>query len=300
MARFEHVSGHTGCLYLRGNCIPVYRLSESEWILIDSGSRYDREELLHYLEEHGIRVNAVLTSHAHYDHVGNHRALKIQYGCECIMTAFDGGAVRDTVSLKACFYSCTESEIRRGFSDMVCRADRILGGGEEEVVVSGARFKVLDLPGHAASQVGFVTPDNVTYLGDCLLGIPEVNREKIVYMLDWIRALDTMKAAEGYDGTPCILSHYGVYTDIKTVSAANVRAFEKVLGSMRKILTPEFFLEEMVKQAVSHFDIPVRSFPKARLMERMVRSLLEYMAEAGELNLDIKDGIIVYTRHEYV
>ena len=119
-------------------------------------------------------------------------------------------------------------------------------------------------------------------------------------MLDWIRALDTMKEAEGYDGTPCILSHYGVYTDIKTVSAANVRAFEKVLGSMRKILTPEFFLEEMVKRAVSHFDIPVRSFPKARLMERMVRSLLEYMAEAGELNLDIKDGIIVYTRHEYV
>lgn len=300
MARFEHVSGHTGCLYLRGNCIPVYCLSESEWILMDSGSKYDREELLHYLEEQKIRVSAVLTSHAHYDHVGNHQALQNQYGCECIMTAFDAGAVRDTVSLKACFYSSTESEIRRSFSDMVCRADRIIADGEEEVVVSGARFKVIGLPGHASSQVGFVTPDNVTYLSDCLLGIPEVSQEKIVYMLDWSKALDTMKAAERFDGTLCILSHYGVYTDIKTVSAANLRAFEEVLTSMREILMPEFFLEEMVKRAVSHLDILVRSFPKARLMERMVRSLLEYMTETGELNLDIKDGLIVYTQPERV
>ena len=31
MARFEHVSGNTGCLYLRGNCIPMYCMSEKEW-----------------------------------------------------------------------------------------------------------------------------------------------------------------------------------------------------------------------------------------------------------------------------
>ena len=49
MARFEHVSGNTGCLYLRGNCIPVYCMSEKEWIIMDSGSRYDREELIRFL-----------------------------------------------------------------------------------------------------------------------------------------------------------------------------------------------------------------------------------------------------------
>ena len=76
MARFEHVSGNTGCLYLRGNCIPVYCMSEKEWIIMDSGSRYDREELIRFLGENAIRVKAVLTSHAHYDHVGNHALLR--------------------------------------------------------------------------------------------------------------------------------------------------------------------------------------------------------------------------------
>ena len=137
MARFEHVSGNTGCLYLRGNCIPVYCMSEKEWIIMDSGSRYDREELIRFLGENAIRVKAVLTSHAHYDHVGNHALLQEMYGCECVMSAFDAGALRDTVALKSCFYSCTETEIRNHFSDMVCRADRLIEDGAGEILVSG-------------------------------------------------------------------------------------------------------------------------------------------------------------------
>ena len=210
MARFEHVSGNTGCLYLRGNCIPVYCMSEKEWIIMDSGSRYDREELIRFLGENAIRVKAVLTSHAHYDHVGNHALLQEMYGCECVMSAFDAGALRDTVALKSCFYSCTETEIRNHFSDMVCRADRLIEDGAGEILVSGIPFQVIGLPGHAASQVGFMTPDKVVYLGDCLLGPSEARQEKVIYMLNWRTALDTMKTAAGrFEGSPCILSHYG-------------------------------------------------------------------------------------------
>lgn len=42
--------------------------------------------------------------------------------------------------------------------------------------------------------------------------------------------------------------------------------------------------------------ILVKSLPKGPgLMERVVRSLLEYMAETGGLEIGIKDGMIVYT-----
>ncbi|MEQ2429097.1 MBL fold metallo-hydrolase, partial [Enterocloster hominis (ex Hitch et al. 2024)] len=82
MARFEHVAGNTGCLSLKGNCIPVYCMTEKEWIIMDSGSRFDRDELIHYLKEHTINIKAVLTSHAHYDHVGNHAVLQEMFGCE--------------------------------------------------------------------------------------------------------------------------------------------------------------------------------------------------------------------------
>lgn len=296
MARYRDIKGSTGCLFLKGNCIPVYRLSHREWILMDSGSRFDREELFSYLEEQEIRVTAVLTSHAHYDHMGNHARLQERFGCECIMTAFDAGAVRDTVSLKSCFYSCTETEIRTYFADMVCRADRLIEDGAVQTEVSGIRFGVFGLPGHAASQVGFTTPDGVSYLGDCLLGPEEAGYEKFVYMLDWKAALATMEQAEAFDGSVCILSHYGVYRDIKAISRANRQAFEKALAAVRGLAEPEFFLEDMVKKTVTGMGIAVKSIRKARLMERMVRSMLEYMVETGELDIGVKDGMIVYTR----
>ena len=51
-----------------------------------------------------------------------------------------------------------------------------------------------------------------------------------------------------------------------------------------------------MKGLTGHMGIVVKSLPKARLMERVVRSILEYMAETGGLDIGIKDGVIVYTR----
>lgn len=296
MARLEHIRGNTDCLYIKGNCIPVYRLTDKDWILMDSGSRYDADELLSYLKEAGIQVRAVLSSHAHYDHMGNHSRLKEIYGCKCIMTAFDAGAVRDLVSLKSCFYSCTKMELEKYFGDMICRADQLIGEDDGYIEVCGVPFQVLRLPGHAASQIGFVTADNVAYLADSILGPEVAHREKIVYMLNWEEAFRTMERVKSFEGTPCILSHYGVYQDIEAVSKANVSAFESVLETMRGLAEPEFYLEEMVKKTVEHMRIAVTSLPKARLMERVVRSMLEYMVETRELSIEIKEGLIVYRK----
>lgn len=296
MARLEHIRGNTDCLLIKGNCIPVFRLTEREWILMDSGSLFDADELRSYLEESKIRVRAVLTSHAHYDHVGNHAWLKETYGCQCIMTAFDAGAVRDLGSLKSCFYSCTETELEKYYGNMICRADRVIEDGAAQIEVCGAPFQVLRLPGHAASQVGFVTADGVAYLADSVLGQEKVLHEKLLYMLNWGEALKTMEQVKSFDGRPCILSHYGVCHDMKAVSQVNVKAFEAILETMGGLMEPEFFHEEMVKKTVRHMNIAVNSLRKARLMERVVRSVLEYMAETGELSLGIKEGLAVYRK----
>ena len=39
----EHVLGNTGCLFLGGSCIPFYRISGKQWILLDSGPRCIRD-----------------------------------------------------------------------------------------------------------------------------------------------------------------------------------------------------------------------------------------------------------------
>ena len=121
--RAEMILGNTGCLLFPGICIPFYRIAEKEWILLDCGPSSHRENLLRFLDERGIRVRAVLVSHAHFDHVENCSCLQERYKARIVMTAFDAGLTHDLLALKACFYSHTVQDNEAYCGQMVCRAD---------------------------------------------------------------------------------------------------------------------------------------------------------------------------------
>lgn len=83
--RAEMILGNTGCLLFPGICIPFYRIAEKEWILLDCGPSSHRENLLRFLDERGIRVRAVLVSHAHFDHVENCSCLQERYKARIVI-----------------------------------------------------------------------------------------------------------------------------------------------------------------------------------------------------------------------
>ena len=109
--KFQWIRGNTGCLFLKGNAVPVYQLSRREWVLFDSGSRREEAALFSFLEENQIRVRAVLTSHSHYDHIGNHKTLRERFGSELVMSCLDAGMARDALALKSCFYSSSRTRL---------------------------------------------------------------------------------------------------------------------------------------------------------------------------------------------
>lgn len=296
MVRIEHVRGNTDCLFLPGNCIPVYRLADREWILIDSGSKYDRKELLEYLADNGIAIKAVLTSHAHYDHVGNHGVLRELYGAEIVMTAFDAGCVHDLISLKSCFYSSGKQEMKRYVGEMVGMADWILRPDQRKVTVHGAVFEILPLPGHAASHIGFVTPDGVAYLGDGLQSPEILEKEKMVYSLAWKTDLETKDGILSMPYTRYILSHYGVYDTIGPVVEANRLVYERIAQRVREEVKSGSSLEMLVKQTTASMGIFAGTIKKARVIERIIRSIAEYLVETGELEMGVNDGIVIYQK----
>lgn len=294
MAWAEDVKGNTGCLFLRGNSIPFYRLGQKEWILIDSGSACDREELFSYLREYDIIIKAVLCSHAHFDHVENCRALKDAFASEIVMSDFDAGALRDGVSLKSCFYSHTSEENRRLNGEMIVRSDRIFCPDEKEVSVCGVKFRIIPLPGHAASHVGFVTPDGAAYLADSLFGPKELSASRLVYMLSWRESIETMRRLSDSAYDCSILAHSGVYMDIKGLAKENADRLEEMLGELYSLFDAPLTLEELVKKVVSHYGYRVKKIEKARLFERITRAMTEALLEDGRLGMELEDGIVVY------
>ena len=298
MAEWKPVRGDTGALFLRGTCLMTYAVREKTWILFDSGSHRDREELFAWLEEQGITVAAVFTSHAHYDHVENHTALKARYGAKLIAPAFDAALVRSSLSLKACFYSCTRPEIERDFGEMLFHADEVIAPGQTRVTWEGRSFRIVELPGHAASHIGYVTPDEVCYLADAVLSPELYGQEQLIYTLDWGRALHTLERIRTLPWNPCVLAHYGITDQAAVLAEENRKAFFRMADRILGCLPERFTLEEAVRDTVAAFAIPVKSVPKARVMERSIRAILEYLTEHEAVRTELENGILCYRQQK--
>ncbi len=304
MVYTEQVLGNTGCLFLRGSCIPFYEISKKEWILLDSGSRFVRQELEDYLREHGIRIRAVVCSHAHFDHMENNRYLQKTQGAKIVMSVLDAGIVQDPTSLKTCFYSYSRQENERYNREMICRADQIFGPWQQEenknikLEVEGVSFQILPLPGHAASHVGFVTPDGVAYLADSVFSPDPSGTERLAYMLDWGQSFKTMETIRGYDYERCILAHGGVYDRIRPLAEENRNRFGRMLDGFQELFVRELTQEQLLEKAAGRYHFTSENYEKVCLFERVIRSMTEYLVEQGRVSRRSRGGILVYGPEE--
>lgn len=294
MVHTEQVMGNTGCLFFKGSCIPFYRISNKTWILLDSGPRFIRQELAGYLQQNEIQVRAVLCSHAHFDHTENNRHLQEAYGAEIIMSALDAGSVYDTTALKACFYSYTGQDNECYNHEMICRADRIFAPWQQQIQVDGALFRVLSLPGHAASHLGYVTPDGAAYLADSIFSTGGIGADRLTYMLNWTEALKTLEAIREYRYEKYILAHGGIYDEIKTLAEENLHQFRRMMDGFCGLFAEPATLDEMIQRAAGRYRFSSENYEKVRVFERIIRSMTEYLLEQGRIGRGVKNGVIVY------
>lgn len=266
---------------------------------MDSGPRFIREELNDYLIEHGITVRAVLCSHAHYDHTENNRFLQKKYGAEVIMSVYDAGVLYDTTALKSVFYSYTPQENEQYNRHMICAADRVIFPGQEKVDIDGNTFGILRLPGHAASQLGFVTPDGAAYLADSILKGGVLEGKRLIFMLNWKDAFRTLETIKGFSFQKYMLAHSGSCDRVEELVLENERAFREQLETFYRHLQAwsDFAgagQEALFQEARRWYGFASGNYMKIRIFEWIIRSMAEYYMEQGILRWKAEDGRIVY------
>ena len=267
----KSLCGRTGYIETPGAMIPVYRLSEDEILLFDSG-REPSPELMDLLEREKLRVKAVVCTHLHEDHIANNDLLVARYGARIYASALDISELqsRDSVS-----YRISAIE------------------GTDVLDLEGASIRLLPLPGHTEGQLAYVTPDGVCCVGDAIMTQKPLERAKIPYMDDVDGSMVSMETLRQTDYPFYIIAHKGVIPkeELSALIDRNIQKELDLYELLRRQITEPTPMEQVITDFIRGAGVLSRKMVEEGYVRYTAKVRVLALVHAGEFLME--DGMIL-------
>lgn len=293
----KEIMGNTFCIDTGMTYIPFYKINDEEIIMLDSGwEKGEREGIDELLEKNNFKVVGIICSHAHIDHIGNNAYLKKKYNCTIAMPDYEALVCSSTVNLKLYFSTQTLADVIEHFGHMVCETDIMILSNQDKIYVSGIKFKILHTPGHSPAHICIITPDDVAYLGDALISYEVMEGAKLPYA--FILREDLKSKIKLYDlkCSKYLVAHKGMYNDINKLITDNINFYKSRAARVYALIDGSMTMEDIFKVIIKKYNIHVNNKYRYTVVERMLRSYVEYLNETGMIELNIEDEFLKYSK----
>lgn len=270
--------------------IGLVRLNDTDVIAIDSGNDKDAaKKVLRHVDENGWKLTAVYNTHSHADHIGGNRLLQERTGCpvyaadmEAVytanpilepMTLYGGYPFGD---LKHKFLLAQDSRVTPLTADCLPQG-----------------MEMIPLPGHSFAMVGFRTPDDTVYLGDCISSEETLTKYGIGYLWDVAAALDTLDRVESMTAARFVPAHAPVCTDIAAPAQRNRDAIRQVAETIVNLCRTPIPFEGLLAKLFAAYGMTMNAAQYA-LIGSTVRSYLAYLHGQGALTFTFEDNRMLW------
>ena len=296
--KLRKIKGNTYAIDTGMTYIPFYKINNNEIIMLDCGWIKEREGISKILEENNFKVAGILASHSHIDHIGNCSYLKEKYNSVIAMSSYEALICSSPVNLKAFYSTQNLTDVIRHFGHMVCETDIMIDSNCESIYLCGVKFKIFHTPGHTPEHICAVTPDNVAYVGDALISRSVMEGAKMPYAFILSEDLASKKELHNLKCSMYVTAHKGIYdnSEINSLIDDNIKFYKNRAKSICEIINGKLTMEEILKEVIKAFNIPVKTEYKYYTIERMLRSYIEYLNEMGKIELSIEDGFLKYCK----
>lgn len=285
----RHVLGNTWVAEANTALLGVYHVTEKDIVLIDTGyAKLDRAGLTAMIEDNGFRLLGVICSHAHFDHSGNVRYLQQRYGAKAAAHIIEAGISVNPDAYRANYVALTYGKSREYFLEECFVADTIIGPEDAWLDFCGARFGILQLPGHSAGHIGVVTPDNVAYVGDCLIDQQQIDNAKLPTSMFIARDLQSKEFLRQSRYDAYIIAHKAVITDHTVLDAlvdSNSAFIYRKADELLEDLVDGMTFAQWIAAFCQRENIRTKNEFKFSIIERNFANFVDWLTDEGRITI---------------
>lgn len=282
----RHVYGNTYAAVGATALMPVYKLTDTDIVLMDTGyARLDRSALVNLIEGNGFRLRGIICSHAHFDHTGNVRYLQQRYGCQAAAQIIEAGISVNPDAYRANYVALTYGKSREYLLEECFPADVIIPADAEHLDFCGARFGILQLPGHSAGHIGVVTPDGVAYLGDCLIDEAQIAAAKLPTSMFIARYLESKESLRNLRRPAYIIAHKQVLTDIGPLIDRNIDFIHDKGRELLEDLEDGMSFDQWIYAFCQRENVRTRNEFKFSIVERNFANFVDWLTDEGKVEV---------------
>ena len=280
----RHVLGRTWVAEASTALLPIYRVTDTDMILIDTGyAKLDRAGLTALIEDRGFHLRGIICSHAHFDHSGNVRYLQQRCGAKAAAHIIEAGISVNPDAYRANYVALTYGKSREFFLEECFVADTIIGPEDDFLDFCGVRFGILQLPGHSAGHIGVVTPDNVAYVGDCLIDQQQIDSAKLPTSMFIARDLQSKEFLRQTQHDAYILAHKSVVTDIAPLVDSNIAFIHRKAEELLNDLTDGMTFAQWISTFCQRENIRTKNELKFSIIERNFSNFVDWLTDEGRI-----------------
>lgn len=292
----EHVKGQTYCIVTGYSRLPVYKLSDTDVIMIDSGLPREWEGIEQCLDRENLFVKAVITSHYHPDHIGNHLRLRRKYGAKLYLSPFAANAKADPMNMLGGMVGITTyRQVQRVFGEPFA-PDAMIDWNAPSVEAEGVVFQILQLPGHCPEHMGFITPDNVGYVADTVLSKNIIEHLRSTFTTCVELELSSKEKLTELTCDKYIVAHNAVLDSIKELAVQNRDHMLARLELLEQIAADYMDLDTLIARFLEVTNNIPDSVRKITGTRHNLIPLVDYLMDTGRFTARAKDGFVQYKK----
>ena len=285
------VTDHVG--YIAGGVNLGVVWNDKNAALVDTGLDKDSgRKALRALEEHGLKLNAIINTHSHADHFGGNAYLVRNTGAKVYASSVEAGIIQNPL-LEPIYLFHGANPIHNLHNKFVLADPSPVDEGVEmgKLNLVGLEVEIVSLPGHSFNQIG-VKLDDVLFCADTVFSERVIDKYRIPVVQDVGNHLKTLAMLREMSCRLFVPAHTSPKEDIKPLVDKNIETTQLIINDIKELLRKPM-TTEMVQSALGKlYDLDLSVVQQYYLIHMTIMAYLGYLYDSKQAEIKLENNLL--------